>query len=86
MICIAQSHPIICEKKIISKINFQGDGWSRLENTVTGKNKRVMKFITIDLTTVVVGPSYNEDNNLTFSIPLIIKLKKKRDYFIHTDY
>ncbi|KAK3802179.1 hypothetical protein RRG08_004469 [Elysia crispata] len=45
VICIAQSHPIICEKKIISKINFQGDGWSRLENTVTGKNKRGAQWL-----------------------------------------
>ncbi|GFS01361.1 family with sequence similarity 206, member A [Elysia marginata] len=40
VVCIAQSHPIISERKTISGIKFEGDGWSRLENTVSGKNKR----------------------------------------------
>lgn len=45
VVCIALSHPIICGAKSISSIKFQGDGWNRLENTVTGKNKRGAQWL-----------------------------------------
>ncbi|GFO36493.1 family with sequence similarity 206, member a [Plakobranchus ocellatus] len=45
VICIAKSHPILAEGKTVSKVSFEGDGWSRLENTVVGKNKRGAQWL-----------------------------------------
>ncbi|RUS83268.1 hypothetical protein EGW08_008948, partial [Elysia chlorotica] len=45
VICIAQSHPIISEGKIVSKVSFRGDGWSRMDNVVTGKSKRGAQWL-----------------------------------------
>ena len=40
---VAEWHPLLREKKTISKVNYDVDGTNRLDNKISGKGKRVRK-------------------------------------------
>ncbi|CAL1528188.1 unnamed protein product [Lymnaea stagnalis] len=45
VVCIADSHPLIREGKIATKVSFEDKGWNRLDNKFSGKSKRGAQWL-----------------------------------------
>ncbi|XP_078321945.1 protein Abitram-like isoform X2 [Crassostrea virginica] len=46
IVTVAEWHPLLREKKTISKVNFDVDGTNRLDNKISGKGKRGAQLLT----------------------------------------
>ncbi|BFZ01084.1 hypothetical protein BsWGS_04123 [Bradybaena similaris] len=45
VVCLAESHPVLSEKKTVTKVSFENAKWNRLDNKFSGKNKRGAQWL-----------------------------------------
>uniref|UniRef100_A0A0B6Y312 Actin-binding transcription modulator n=1 Tax=Arion vulgaris TaxID=1028688 RepID=A0A0B6Y312_9EUPU len=45
VICLAATHPVVRERKSVTKVSFENTGWNRLQNKFSGKSKRGAQWL-----------------------------------------
>ncbi|XP_013068902.1 protein Abitram-like isoform X1 [Biomphalaria glabrata] len=45
VVCVANSHPLIEQKKSVTSVSFGEEGWNRLDNKFSGKSKRGAQWL-----------------------------------------
>ncbi|CAG5123453.1 unnamed protein product [Candidula unifasciata] len=48
VVCLADSHPVLKEKKTVTKVSFESAKWNRMDNKFSGKNKRGAQWLDVN--------------------------------------